>query len=70
VIAKSLNGALPSILQCFEDELGKLKPEHADEELLQAVREELQRKLPKFVRSLNLERREVESTFEGGQIPS
>ncbi|KAF8847545.1 hypothetical protein BDZ45DRAFT_811498 [Acephala macrosclerotiorum] len=57
VIVQSLNGALPNILKCFEDELGKLNPEHVDEELLRAVREELRRKLPKFVRSLDLERK-------------
>jgi hypothetical protein len=67
VIAQSLNGALPNILQCFEDELGKLNLEPAEKEL---VREELQRKLPKFVRSLDLERKGVESTFEGNQISS
>jgi hypothetical protein len=57
VIVQSLNGALPNILQCFEDELGKLNPEDVDEVSLPAVVEELRRKLPKFVRSLDLERK-------------
>jgi hypothetical protein len=56
-IMKLLNGALPSLLECLEDEVNKLDPQIVDEELLREVREELRRKFPKFVRSLALETR-------------
>jgi hypothetical protein len=54
---KFLNGALPNLLQCLEDEVNRVNPELVDEELLQEVHAKLRRTFPKYVRSLALEKK-------------
>ena len=52
-----LTGATPSLLRCLQDEMNKLDPEIMNEELRREVWAELQRRLPKLVRSLALQTR-------------
>lgn len=52
-----LKGATPKLLRVLQDEMEKMDPEVMNEELRREVWEELQRKLPKVVRTLALQTR-------------
>ncbi|KAN0103401.1 hypothetical protein V8E51_011714 [Hyaloscypha variabilis] len=56
-IMQFLIGATPSLLRVLQDEMNKLDPEIMNEELRREVWAELQRRLPKLVRSLALQTR-------------
>jgi hypothetical protein len=56
-IMQFLTGATPILLQCLQDEMSKVSPEIMNEELRAQVWEELQRKLPKLVRTLAVQTR-------------
>lgn len=54
VLDRALSNALPSMLQCLEEEMSKLSADDIDEKQYREIRRELRRKLPGFVRRLAL----------------